>query len=73
MFRQAPAEVNPQKDSPKKDPSGRNPAPGQQAGLGRLRSRPIAEASVALCCRIARGFLVLFACRSRAIRARVGS
>src|SRR6266851_2043058 len=56
------------KKTPPKDPSGRNPAPGEQAGLGGLRSRPIAEASVALCCRIAPGFLVLFARRSRAIR-----
>ena len=61
MFRQAPAEVNPQKDSPKKDPSGRNPAPGKQTELGRPRSRPIAAAPFASvfphCTRILPDFL----------------
>jgi len=64
MFRQPPAEVNP----PKETLVGGNPRLASKLNWEACDARPIAEASVALCCRIAPGFLVLFARRSRAIR-----
>jgi hypothetical protein len=68
MFRQAPAEVNPQKDSPKKTLGGGIPRLASKLNWD-ARARPIAEASLCLvwshCTRIFSSAGPLFASDSR--------